>query len=137
MGKNLSIIDNMRQLPKKLLAVLLSVLLGLIPLQGALAGFTSPVEQKEEGQHHLPQAHHSSDMVSMHDHAAEMDCENCNSDSGCNGNDCSSEHCVCCFLVLLPYFFFPENLTLASVVIQADSDLVRFSSTALFRPPKA
>lgn len=127
----------MHRLPDKLFAVLLSVMLGLIPLQGAMGGFTSTLEQKGGEHQHQIDGHHSADVILMNDHAANPGCDNYNADAGCNGNNCSFGHCVSCLLALLPDFFFPTLQTATSKVIQTDSDLLNQTVSSLFRPPRA
>ena len=127
----------MRRLPHKLLTVLLSLLLGLIPLQGVTGGFTPPLKQKGEENHYQMEAHHDVGVVLINDQAAELGCENCNPDTVCNGNNCSFGHCVSCLLALVPDFFFPTLQTTASIVIQTDSDLLSQAISSHFRPPRA
>ena len=127
----------MRRLPEKLLAVVLSVILGLMPLQGAMAGFTTPIKQMGEVHHHQMGNHHDGSQVLDAGHSAMMGCENCNTDAGCSGDNCSSGHCVSCLLALLTDFSFSVHQTIASVVMQTHNDLVKQSISSLFRPPRA
>ena len=127
----------MRRFPEKLLAALLSVVLGLIPLQGAMAGFTSSLEQKSEVHQHQMGNHHNGGQVVTTEHGAMMDCENCNADTGCSGGSCSSGHCVSCLLGLLPDFSFSTLQITFTAVMQTHSDLVNQSISSLFRPPRA
>lgn len=125
----------MYRLPEKLLAVLLSVLLGLIPLQGAMAGVYS---QKDDvvHQHHMD-ANHSDIMVMMHDSATMMDCDECNTATLCGGNSCSSGHCISCILALLPQILIPTLQTSTSIVAQLHFEFMRQPASSLFRPPRA
>ncbi|MEW8052700.1 MAG: hypothetical protein AB2809_20255 [Candidatus Thiodiazotropha sp.] len=127
----------MHRLSRKLFAVLLSLLLGLIPLQGAMGGFISPLKQKGGEHQYQIEAHHEAGMIMMNDHAAELNCGQHSTDAGYDGNSCSFGHCVSCLLALLPDFFFPTLHTAVSIVIQTDSDLLNQTVSSLFRPPRA
>lgn len=126
----------MHRIPGQLLAVLLSVMLGLIPLQGAIAGLSSSLEQTSKAHQHQMGNYHDVSQVSAADLGAMMDCENCNSDSGCSGDSCSSGHCVSCLLALLTEFSFSLRPNTASVVMQTHSALVNQRISSLFRPPR-
>ena len=125
----------MHRFSEKLLAVLLSVLLGLIPLQGAMAGVYS--QQDEDVHQHMMDSNHSNSMVIMEDHTVRMDCDECNTTILCNGNSCSSGHCISCILALLPEILIPTLQTSASIIIQSHTDLVHQPASSLFRPPRA
>ncbi|MES9861525.1 MAG: hypothetical protein ABW157_12415 [Candidatus Thiodiazotropha sp. LLP2] len=125
----------MYRLPKKLLAVLLSVLLGLIPMQGAVAG----VDYQQDGDvhQHLMDSNHSNIMVLMEDHAAMMDCDKCNTTILCGGNSCSSGHCISCILALLPEILIPTLQISVSIVTQSNTGLMHQPPSSHFRPPRA
>lgn len=127
----------MCRLPDKLIAVLLSVVLGLIPLRGAVAGVTSTVNQTNEQHLHQMNVNHSSDVVLMDDHATTMGCEICNAHSLCSGSNCVSGHCVSCLLALLPDTLIPRHQISAIIIIQPDIDWGRQPTSSLFRPPRA
>ena len=125
----------MRRVSEKLLAVLLTLLLGLSPLQSAMAGFASSLDQ-EGGVHQMANSHDGG-MVMAADHVAAHDCEQCNADAGCNGHNCSSGQCASCALALLQVFSHPQNLIAVSVPLRADDGFVSQLSSYLFRPPRA
>lgn len=125
----------MHQLREKLLAVLLSVLLGLIPLQGAMAGVYS--QQDDDVHQHLMDSNHANNMVLMDDQAAQMDCDECNTITFCSGNSCSSGHCISCILALLPEILIPTHQTSVSIAIQSHTDLMHQPASSHFRPPRA
>jgi hypothetical protein len=122
---------------EKLLAILLSVLLGLIPLQGAMAGLASLLEQTSEVQQHQMGSHHDTGQGSTVDHGAMMDCENCNTHTESCGDKCSSGHCVSCLLALPAGFSFSVHHTSTSLVMQTHCLLVKQRISSLFRPPRA
>lgn len=121
----------MCRLSKKLLTVLLALLLGMSPLQGAIAGFASSFDQ--EGSVHQTADRH--DIAT--DHAAAQDCEQCNTEAGCNGNSCSSDQCASCALVVFTVFSYHTNLTAMPGLSRAYDGFVSQHSSSLFRPPKA
>jgi hypothetical protein len=123
----------MRQVSEKLLAVLLTLLLGLSPLQGVMTGFATSSDQ-EKRVHQLADMH--SDKVMDTDHAT-PDCEQCNVDDGCTGLNCSSGQCASCVLAVLPDSSHPMDLTTTSGFIRTDGGFISQLSSSLFRPPKA
>ena len=125
----------MRQSSKKLLAILLALLVGLIPFQSAMAGFADSFGQGD-GVHQMAGRHDGSQA--MADHVMAQDCEHCKVDAGCsNGHECSSGHCVSCVLGLLPVLSLPPYQSAASIKVATDDGFVRQLSSFLFRPPRA
>jgi hypothetical protein len=125
----------MRQSYKKLLAILLALLVGLIPLQSAIAGFADSFGPGD-GAHQMADRPDSSQT--MADHVIAQDCEHCKTDTGCsNGHGCSSGHCVSCVLGLLPVLSFPTSQSSTSVQFRTVDGFVRQLSSSLFRPPRA
>ena len=125
----------MRQSSKKLLAILLALLVGLIPLQSAMAGFADSFGLGD-GVHQMADRHDGSQVLV--DHVMAQDCEHCKVDAGCsNGQGCSSGHCVSCVLGLFPVLSFPTQQSAASVQFRTDDGFVRQLSSFLFRPPRA
>ncbi|MCU7805354.1 MAG: hypothetical protein KZQ82_00530 [Candidatus Thiodiazotropha sp. (ex Lucinoma annulata)] len=120
----------MYRLSEKLLAILLALLLGLIPLQSVMAGFSASSEQ--EGWMHQMIGMHSDGTVtnSDHDHAQ------CSVDTDCSDHDCSSCQCISSTLAILPVFL---NLTNASVTpgyVRSDQGVINHASSSPFRPPR-
>lgn len=130
---NPSYILPMRQSPKKLLAILLALLVGLIPLQAAMAGFADSFGQGD-GAHQMADRHDGSQA--MADPVMGQDCEHCKADTG-NGHSCSSGHCVSCVLGLLPSLSFSTHQSATSVQFRTVDGFVRRLSSSLFRPPRA
>ncbi len=123
----------MDRLSEKLLAILLTLLLGLSPLQSAMAGFAVSSDQ-EGGVHQISVI--QGDMVMNIDHAT-YDCEQCNADDGCNGHSCSSGQCASCVLAVLPIGSHPINFKATSKLLQKGDYFVSQLSSSLFRPPKS
>ncbi len=126
----------MSQSPKKMLAVMLAILVGLSPLQSAMAGFADSFGQGE-AVHQMADRHDGS-LAMTTGHAMTQDCEQCKVDTGCcNRHGCSSGHCVSCALALLPMLSLPTHQTASSVLFRTDDGCVSQLSSALFRPPRA
>ncbi|MEN8179114.1 MAG: hypothetical protein ABFS39_10930 [Pseudomonadota bacterium] len=123
----------MHRLSKKLLAVLLTLLLGFSPLQGVMAGVAASFDQ-EEGVHQMTGMH--GDMAMATDQA-EHNCEQRHADDGCNSHSCSSAQCASCVLALLPFFSFPTNLTATSLSYSVADGLESQLSSPFLRPPRA
>ena len=124
----------MRRLSEKILTVFLAVLLMLIPLHGAVAGFVNSSIQKH-GVHQVTGTH--SDMVMLTaDHSAHA-CEKCSNSNACVGHTCSTNLCAYCLHALLPVFSFSINRIATFVFFPSDNDLVNRHSPSPFRPPRA
>ena len=123
----------MQSLSEKLLAVLLTLLLGLSPLQGAIAGIASSAQEGGLQQMADMQADH---MVVNSDHAAH-DCDQCNADDCCGGHSCSSAQCASCVLAVISVFSHPIKLSTTSEHPRVDDGFASQPSFSLFRPPKA
>ena len=118
----------MRCVSEKLLAIALTLLLGLSPLQGAMAGF-APSSDQEKGMHAMAERH--GDMVMDHD------CERNNAYDTDNCHSCSSGQCTSCALAVLPVFSHPTNRIGMSGLLRADDGFVSQLASSLFRPPRA
>lgn len=122
----------MQRFSRKLSAVLLTLLLGLSPLQGVMAGFVSSFDKGDGVQQ----------MAHMHGGPATdagrvaADCEQCGHGDGCAGSDCSSGQCAFCALAILPDFFYLTNSTDKPRFSPMESDLARGLTFSLFRPPR-
>lgn len=124
----------MDRLSEKLLAILLTLLLGLSPpLQGAMAGLA--VSSDHEGETYQ-MSDTQGDMVKDIDPATH-DCEQYNADDGCNGHSCSSGQCASCVLAVLPICSHPINFKATSKLLQKGDYFVSQLSSSLFRPPKS
>lgn len=129
----INILHLMHHLSKKLLAVMLSLLLGLSPLQGAIAGYAAFDDQSENGYQ----------LVSLHDNMAmavnqhTLDQDQCETDTGSTGHSCSSGHCASCALVIAQVSILSTIDISKPLLLQVDDRVVSQPSTSLFRPPKS
>lgn len=122
----------MCRLSKQLLSVMLMLLLGLSPLQSAIAGATSP----DRGEPAAQTACMHDGGVMMASDQSTHDCDQCNSDSGCSNHTCSTSHCFSSVLAMVPAFSYPLNLAVITGLPAADDGFVSQLSTSLFRPPR-
>ena len=122
----------MHRLSERVLAILLTLLLGLSPLQGAESGFALSANQ--DGSVHQMADGHDDCMDS--DRTAAQDCGQCNSEAGCNGHSCSSGQCASCALAVHQVFSYHTNPTITSGFPRADDGIVKQLSSSLFRPPR-
>jgi hypothetical protein len=124
----------MRQFSEILLAALITLLLGLSPLQGAIAGFSDSFNQQGDTRQ-VTNAFDRGFTVSS-DYAIFQICEQCNVDNSCFNHSSSPHECATCALTLPP---IASNLTKPVTtprMLPADEDVVKQLATPLFRPPK-
>jgi hypothetical protein len=81
------------------LARLLALLLGISPLQSAMAGFTAHAVQAGSG--HQMGHEHEAGMTMDQNKVMKHDCRQCQDPTGCSGHTCSSGHCSSCAPALL------------------------------------
>lgn len=127
-------IDNMRKSFGILLAALITLMLGLSPLQGAIAGFSDSFDQRGDARL-IADAIDSGFTVSS-DYAIFQNCEQCNVDNGCFNHSSPPDECATCALTLPP---IASNLTKPVTtprMLPADEDVVKQLAIPLFRPPK-
>ncbi len=124
----------MRQFSGKLLAVLITLLLGLSPLQGAIANFSSSLDQQGDT-HQIADAFDSGTTVSF-DYAVIQNCKQYSNDGDCFSHSDSTEQCATCALALPSIASFITNPPTTPGMLQADEDFVRQFGTSLYRPPK-
>jgi len=123
----------MHRLSKKLLAIMLSILLGLSPLQGALAGYVTFDDQPENV--HQPVSLHAD--MDMADNPSAQDHEQCGTDLTSMNHCCSSGHCASCAVGITQVSILSTINISEPLPIQVDDRFVSQPSTALFRPPKS
>jgi len=123
----------MQTRPNKLVALLLSLLLGLLPLQNLFAFDTTSMA-------HEMTSLMGTDSMAGHpmDELAGSDCDDCDAQSCCEQSSCSLHHCASCAL---------------NAVVSSDSCFLRHASatvhaveqqslpadlhSSLFRPPRS
>lgn len=124
----------MKRSPPRYLALLLALLMGLIPMQGVLAGLMAG--SMDHIGHHGMESEGSSQLVYGADPAA-VDCGGCPAGHFCEGQGCASGHCVSCVaaIILQSYRLGPTG-TEPSVPLH-NSLLPPRIPAAVFRPPRA
>jgi len=125
----------MRLPSEKVLAILLALLLGISPLQSAMAGSTAHAVQAGSG--HQMGHEHIADMTMDQVKGMNHDCPQCQDPSGCSDHTCSSGHCSSCapaLLSTLQHFVIVSGL---AHFLQIDEAFPLRDSSHPFRPPKA
>ncbi len=123
----------MHRLPEKLLAVLLSLLLGIAPLRGLQA---DPVPHKKqgEGKHHVAMVQEG--VTSSSSVVTTLDCEQSTDDNPCANQTCSGALCALCGLTVPSSLSLAINLSGTPDFIAYDNRFVSYLSNGLFRPPR-
>jgi len=124
----------MNQLTKKLQAFLFTLLVGLSPLQGAIASFVETIDQQEKTVQ-MADASDSS-MAASFAFMVTPNCGRCNIADDCFSHSCSSGQCVTCALALPPVASHSMNTTATPGMLGAEEGIVKQLSIPLFRPPK-
>lgn len=122
----------MRRYSEKLLPIVLTLLLGLSPLQSVMAGLDASLNQGAE----VAQMAGMQGAMDMKADGKGMDCEQCGHDNGCAGYDCSSGQCGFCAAAIPQNFFTsstPSSTPHFGHVKDGFESRLTFS---LFRPPK-
>ena len=118
----------------KLQAFLITLLVGLTPLQGAMAGFVESTDQGEKILQMVDSFDRS--MVASFANAASPNCSQCNNVDTCFMHGCSSDQCATCALALLPVVSQLQDTTATPALLRADDGIIKQYSIPLFRPPK-
>lgn len=105
---------------ENLLAILLTLLLGLSPLQGAIAGLATSFDKEED----VHQLFDSQGHIVMDTGPVCHDSEHCNTNVGCDDHSCSYGQCATCMLAVLPVFSYPVNPVTTSELLRKDDRLV-------------
>ena len=124
----------MSQLTKILQAFLFTLLLGLSPLQGAIASFVDSSDLQKLT-HLMADASDSSMVVSFAD-AMTPNCGRCNNADTCLSHSCSSDQCASCALALPPVASLLQDTTATLALLRAGDGIIKQYSIPLFRPPK-
>lgn len=123
----------MNRFTKKLQAFLFTLLVGLSPLQGALASFVETFDQQENT---AQMADTSNNMAASLAFVVTPNCGQCNIADACFSHSCSSGQCATCALAPPPVVSHPVNTAATSNMPGADEGIVKQLSIPLFRPPK-
>jgi len=123
----------MRYIPEKLLAIMLAILLGAAPMQGAMAEFST--FPKQSGDAHLP-AGAQIDVDHGYDHTTH-NCDQYNTDTDSTNHDCSSGQCVSCAPATSQVSVFSTIHTSNSLPTLVGEHFISRSLTSLYRPPRS
>ena len=116
-----------------MLVVFLALLLGLSPLQGAMAGLMSSFEQ--EGRMH----HQMSDTrcdIHMENGRAAQNGNQCDTQADCTDHNCASGHCASCVLAVIPHFSNFSSLHNTPEFSRTHEKFAGQLASSLFRPPR-
>ena len=124
----------MYRLSQKTLALVIALLMGILPLQRAVAGVASSLVQGESVSRMADRNHGQMDM--REDQAGDH-CDQCVTGDCCADDICSTGACASVALALLAVFSLPTNHVTTSNIVGADDGFVSQFSASLFRPPRA
>jgi len=111
---------------RKFVAIFITLLLILTPMQAAFASSVNAVCDMEQMDHSTMTMDQASiSDCGMHDHEAD-----------CKGANCSAGHCVSVVNGLLPNFSFSSSFSNASDFIFSNDVFITQSISSLFRPPR-
>ena len=124
----------MQTRPNKTIALLLSLLLGLLPLQNLFAFDAAPMA------HGVSSA--TMQMAAMDGHgvdaAASADCHDCDTQSCCEPGSCTLHHCASCTLsAVIPCDFLVLERVSGTAVPGLQQNLPANIHSAFFRPPRS
>lgn len=121
----------MMRKPSQSAAILLSLLLVLLPMQGAFAGILS-LDHSDEAMSHS--------MMDM-DHETSISCcdghEDCTANNTCSANDCTSGHCATCVTGILGDSKVSSNTSCQANYVSLNHSVSSKVLSSLFRPPRA
>ena len=119
----------MMPVQRKIFVLLLSLMLGLVPMQGI---FAAEVDTHLHG-----------GVASMNDLAHDqmpemaMDCDHCELGNCCDGSSCSVQHCASCTQVAVPQALLADHLkTQINDQSAIESHFSDSLLVSLFRPPR-
>jgi len=124
----------MHRLSQKSLALVIALLMGILPLQYAVADVASSLVQGEAVSRMADRNHGQMDI---HEDQTGDHCDRCVTDDCCMDDICSTGACASAALALLDVFLFPIHPVATSGIIGADDGFVRHLSASVFRPPRA
>ncbi|BAO44476.1 hypothetical protein [Thiolapillus brandeum] len=128
------IIYSMHGFPRKLVVLILSLMLALVPLQGLFASEMSMHASQQTAQT-MPAAMEHTQMSMMD---AATDCTDCTEETRCcTGNSCNIHQCASCVVMaFLPGSFVfqpPESEDVPGTQLPGNP---ASTSTSLYRPPQ-
>jgi hypothetical protein len=118
--------------PNKLVALLLSLLLGLLPVQNLFASDSAP--KAHERTAHMERAVDGQ----QRDRAASITCNGCDSGTCCKQNSCAFHHCAFCALsAIIPRESLVLGLATGMPVPGLGQRLPTNIHSDFFRPPRS
>ncbi len=123
----------MRRNSEKFLAISLAIFIGLVQLNGAMAGVVSYFSQNSSAYEQMDMHHDTVKLTA--DHSSDI-CDKCGDQDTCTDHACSTDLCTSCPVALFTTFSFSTNRIASSALIPSDDNLVDRHSSSLFRPPK-
>lgn len=124
----------MSQFTKIMQVFLFTLLVGLSPLQGAMAGFVETFDQAEKIFPMVDSSDRS--MISSFADVVSPNCNQCNDADTWFIHDYSSGQCATCALVLPPVASQLQEPTATPALHRADEGIIKQFFIPLFRPPK-
>jgi len=113
----------MNRSPQKIVIVLMVLLMGLLPLQGAFASLNNMNAQ-------MPASHQMSN-----DQVMPADCEYCDTDNHCDTQDCQTSHCASTTPAIANTTLQFEAHYSTAECNTTSSGIASFQSSLPFRPP--
>ena len=120
---------------RNLLVRMLSLVIGLTPVQGAVAGLLATVDHDEATEIHSVIARDEADSGVTSDHGyTQQACEHCLYSGCCAGTSCNAGHCASSAAAVTT--FTPQaDLRTHLVEVEHDPAIVKYVPTLPFRPP--
>jgi hypothetical protein len=118
---------------KKLLVILLTLLLGLSPVQGAMAELTSLAQPMG----HAHQLVDTQDDNGIDDNQPFQESGQFDTDTGSTNTSCLSGHCAACAMVLTQAPILSTIYTSKPLLLQVTGHFTSPPSASLFRPPRS
>ena len=126
-------IITMHYLTDKLLTVTLALVLGLSPLQGAVASMLDTHSDSVGMQQMMA---HAGDMSSLSAPQMNHDCSQHMGDSGCQTHAGASSHCSSCVVGIHSAMIAAFTPILESGTRPSNEGFTSYSTTSLYRPPR-
>lgn len=119
--------------PNKLVALLLSLLLGLLPVQNLFAFDPAPMTHDDSSVMEMP----SMDGQQM-DGVASVDCDDCDSRSCCEQSSCTLHHCASCAVsAVIPCESLLLDRAAGATLLGLQQSLPANIHSDFFRPPRS
>ena len=125
----------MRSRPQRLIAALLAMLMGLLPIQGVGVSVVVSLDSKQGRVLQHDSCHGELGSVVTEIPEVVQTCEHCVGNSCDPSSDCNTAQCVSGAPAIVSFFSFPE-MTADSIASVNSQQPARRSPTALFRPPR-